>query len=367
MIDSCLLEVLIPTFNRPEAAIRAIKSVLSIDDPRIKVRCNSNGREATLEHFCSQHPNVYYDSFEINLGPEANVHKLLSEATGEFVMLLADEDSLDTTGSKRLLDFLAESRADCQVVSCAVYDTENDRFYYNVGEALTGKYVNLPGFTILSSSPYMSGYIWRTSLLGALDLGLLTGANQKDSDAPKFIAYSHIDISQLLLTNGTCRFYMEKCVNKGAQISSGGLAFAHRTTAPEADQNNLDLNPSVYGPYARVRQFFYRELILTKLKDYFPALSYIVAEANLYTFFFERLIYSRQVVILEKEMTLQSEAERAIADAQIAGHVSGSTLSKLFSESILRTTSEAELTYERLSALKEGLPPQFTTTQLLVV
>ena len=152
MIDSCLLEVLIPTFNRPDAAIRAIKSVLSIDDPRIKVRCNSNGREATLEHFCSQHPNVYYDSFEVNLGPEANIHKLLSEATSEFVMLLTDEDSLDIAGSKQLLDFLAESRSDCHVVSCAVYDTEDDRYYYNVGEALHGKYVNLSGFTILSST-----------------------------------------------------------------------------------------------------------------------------------------------------------------------------------------------------------------------
>jgi glycosyltransferase involved in cell wall biosynthesis len=366
MIYSCLLEVLIPTFDRPEAAIRAIKSVLDVDDPRIKVRCNSNGREPTLEHFCSQYPNVHYDSFTINLGPEANVHKLLSEATGEFVMLLADEDSLDNTAGKQLLDFLAESRADCQVVSCAVYDTENERFYYNLGEALTGKYVNLPGFTILSSSTYMSGYIWKTSSLSGLDLRLLTGANLKDSDAPKFIAYSHIDISQLLLKNGTCGFYMEKCINKGAQISSGGLAFAHRTATPEAEQNNLDLNPSVYGPYARARQFFYRESILTKLKDHFPALSYIVAEAMLYTFFFERLLYSSQVVVFEEEMTIESEAVKAIADAQIAGHVSGSTLSNLFSESILRTASEAELTYERMSALKENLPPEFIATQLLV-
>ena len=366
MIDSCLLEVLIPTFNRPEAAIRAIKSVLSIDDPRIKVRCNSNGREATLEHFCSQHPNVYYDSFEVNLGPQANVRKLISEATSEFVMLLADEDSLDIAGSKQLLDFLGESRSDCNVVSCAVFDTEEARYYYNLGEGLHGKYVNLPGFTILSSSTYMSGYIWRTSLLAGLDLGLLLGANEQGSDGPVFNVYAHIDISQLLLTAGTCRLYMEKCVDKGAEISFGGHAFAHRTAAPEADQSNLHLNPNIYGPYARVRQFFYRELVLTKLRDHFPALAYIVAEANLYAFFFERLIASPQVVILEKEMTIHSEAKRAIVDAQVAGHVSGSTLSKLFSDSILRTTSEAELAYERLSALRTNLPASFLVTQLLV-
>ena len=366
MIDSCLLEVLIPTFNRPEAAIRAIKSVLSLDDPRIKVRCNSNGREATLEHFCSQHPNVYFDSFEVNLGPQANVHTVLSEATSEFVMLLTDEDFLDIAGSKQLLDFLAESRSDCHVVSCAVYDTEDDRYYYNVGEGSHGKYVNLPGFTILSSTTYMSGYIWRTSLLSDLDLGLLMGVNEQGSDGPVFNAYAHIDISQLLLTAGTCRLYMEKCVCKGAQISTGGHAFAHRTVAPEADQNNLGLNPYVYGPYARVRQFFYRELVLTQLKDHFPALAYIVAEAHLYTFFFERLICSPQVVIFEEEMTIQSEAVKAIADAQAAGHVSGSTLSKLFSDSILRTTSEAEIAYEKLSALKTNLPANFTVSQLLV-
>lgn len=366
MTDSCLLEVLIPTFNRPEAAIRAIKSVLSVDDPRIRVRCNSNGREPTLEHFCSQHPNVYFDNFDVNLGPQANGHKLLAEATGKFVMLLSDEDSLDTAGSTQLLDFLEESRADCHVVSCAVYDTENDRYYYNIGEGLHGKYVNLSGFTILSSTTYMSGYIWKTSLLGELDLELLLGANEQGSDGPAFNVYSHIDISQLLLTAGTCRLYMEKCVCKGAQISVGGHGFAHRTVMPEVDQNNLDLNPNVYGPYARVRQFFYRELVLTQLRDHFPALAYIVAEANLYTFFFERLISTPQVVIFEEEMTIQSEAARAIADAQAAGHVSGSTLSKLFSDSILRATSDAELAYERLSALKTNLPASFIVTQLLV-
>lgn len=366
MIDSCLLEVLIPTFNRPEAAIRAIKSVLSIDDPRIRVRCNSNGIEPTLEHFCSQHPNVYFDNFDVNLGPQANVHKLVSEATGKFVMLLSDEDSLDTTGSKQLLDFLEESRADCRVVSCSVYDTEDACYYYNIGEGLHGKYVNLPGFTILSSSTYMSGYIWRTSLLGGLDLGLLLGTNEQGSDGPVFNVYAHIDISQLLLTAGTCRLYMEKCVCKGAQISVGGHAFAHRRVMPEVDQNNLNLNPNVYGPYARVRQFFYRELVLTQLRDHFPALAYIVAEANLYTFFFERLISTPQVVIFEEEMTIQSEAARAIADAQAAGHVSGSTLSKLFSDSMLRATSDAELAYERLSALNTNLPASFIVTQLLV-
>ena len=367
MTESCLLEVLIPTFNRPEAAIRAIKSVLSVDDPRIRVRCNSNGREPTLERFCSQHPNVYFDNFAVNLGPQANVHKLLSEATGRFVMLLADEDSLDTAGSKQLLDFLAESRSDCHVVSCAVYDTDDDSFYYNVSESSHGKYVNLPGFTILSSTTYMSGYIWRTSLLRGLDLGLLIGVNEQDSDVSIFNAYAHIDISQLLLTAGTCRLYMEKCVCKGAQISTGGHAFAHRKVASEADQNNLGLNPYVYGPYARVRQFFYRELVLTQLRDHFPALAYIVAEAHLYTFFFERLISSPKVVIFDEEMTIQSEAARAIADAQAAGHVSGSTLSKLFSDSILRTVSEAEIAYERLSALKTDLPATFTFSQLLVV
>ena len=367
MIDSCLLEVLIPTFNRPEAAIRAIESVLSIDDPRIRVRCNSNGREATLEHFCAQHPNVHFDSFEINLGPAANVHKLLSEATSEFVMLLADEDLLDTAGSKQLLDFLAESRSDCNVVSCAVYDTEDDRYYYHVGEGSHGKYLNLPGFTILSSTTYMSGYIWRTSLLSGLDLEILIGADEQSSNGPVFNAYAHIDISQLLLTAGTCRLYMEKCVCKGAQVPSGGHAFAHRKVAPEADQTNLGLNPYVYGPYARVRQFYYRELVLTKLRAHFPALAYIVAEAHLYTFFFERLIRSPQVVIFDEEMTIESEAIRAIADAQAAGHVSGSTLSTLFSDSILRTTNEAEIAYERLSALKRDLPANFTAAQLLVV
>ena len=46
-----VLEILIPTYNRPDSAKAAIESVLACDDDRLTVRCNSNGFEPSLEKY----------------------------------------------------------------------------------------------------------------------------------------------------------------------------------------------------------------------------------------------------------------------------------------------------------------------------
>lgn len=370
MNETCLLEVLIATYARPEFAIRAIKSVVAINDPRISVRCSSNRPEPALEEFCAEHPNVHFDSFEINLGPSKNVHKLVSESRGKFVMLLSDEDSLRPDLGPSFLQFLSELPNDCNVVSCAVYDKATENFYYHLGSEAHGLQVNLAGFTILSSTTYLSGYVWRRAPLQELDLAFLNGISKSQIDGPNFglshNVYAHIDTSQLLLITSTCTFYMEDFVQKGVAARTGGHAFSHREAETSNHEANLDLNPDVYGPYARVRQFFYRELILTNIREYFPALAYFVAEAQLYSFFFERLIHSLTTVHLDPGITLQSESERAITDAAAADHCSGSTLSKLFSESVLRTPDEAECSYNRMKALADHMPEGVLRSQLLV-
>lgn len=368
MTETCLLEVLVPTYGRPEAAIRAIKSVLSINDTRVRVRCNSNGPEPALNKFCADHPDVCYGQFETNMGPAVNAFKLISDAQSKFVMLLSDEDQLESALGARFLDFLEALDSRTNVVSCSVHEAATDTPYYNLGNPLHGRYVNLAGFTILSSSTYMSGYVWKLEALRNLgELRNLLGANETGADGSSYNAYGHVDVSQQLLTAGICAFFMDKLVMKGATIESGGHAYSHVTEENStAYQQNLNLNPAVYGPYARVRQFFYRELLLTKLRDNFPALAFFVAEAQLYTFFFERLCYSPKVVLIPSTSSLESEAIKAIADAIEARHFSESPLSNLFRDSILRTSEEADVAYEKMKALKSGPPAELIVHQLLI-
>ena len=70
-----VLEILIPTYNRPESAKAAIESVLACDDDRLTVRCNSNGFEPSLEKYRDNYARVNYDSFESNKGPNSNIKK----------------------------------------------------------------------------------------------------------------------------------------------------------------------------------------------------------------------------------------------------------------------------------------------------
>ena len=72
-----VLEILVPTFNRSDAAQEAIENVLGCNDERLTVRCNSNCYDSTLEKYRNLGPRVKYDSFDKNRGAKANIYKLI--------------------------------------------------------------------------------------------------------------------------------------------------------------------------------------------------------------------------------------------------------------------------------------------------
>lgn len=63
-----ILEILIPTYLRPQAAIAAIDSVLAAADPRVAVACHSNCPDSELELAAKQRPALRYGSFPENQG-----------------------------------------------------------------------------------------------------------------------------------------------------------------------------------------------------------------------------------------------------------------------------------------------------------
>jgi|SaaInlStandDraft_1057018.scaffolds.fasta_scaffold01872_9 hypothetical protein len=365
MGDTPLLEVLIPTYGRPESAVSAIRSVLEGSDEKVSVFCHSNGHEPELEEYCLSQSRVRYGSFVENRGPHHNGYTILSGTVGKFCMILSDEDRLDASQLSGLLELLETLRSDCNLVSCAVYSDEESRYSYGV-ESIHKRYVSLAGFTIISASPYMSGFVYRSQPLSQLDLRDLLGLTARYPDGAPYNQYSHLDISQRLLINGSCCFYHSPLVRMGRTIRTGGNAYSHKSHELEVEgDGNLDLNPDVYGAYARVRQYLYRDLLLSSLQPYFPATSYVIASAKLCKFFYERLFAVSAVVRLHEKYDFRSEFLKALGDAQLEGHISGSPFSRMFSDSLLQSQDERATAYALVKSITDQ-PLRGLTKQLYI-
>ncbi len=319
-----------------------------------------------MQQFCDENDRVAYNSFPSNRGPHQNTHKVLSEASSTFCMLLSDEDYLEPEQLPKFLDFLESLRSSCSLVSCAVFDEAESRYYYHLGDPLHKQYVGAAGFTILSSTTYMSGYAFKVEALQQVDLSFFLSKNFTDSDGPPYNAYGHIDIAQRLLTDGIGAFYMDKLVVKGRPLKHGGHAFSHRDHSVEdVEEDNLDLNIKVYGPYSRVRQYFYREMLLSRLRENMTAAQHLLAQAQLYRFFFERLLASPQVTKIPTETTIEIEIRKAVNDVISTEHYSNSEFCRLFAESVLLPNANAHFAYEGIVNLCNSRSPEFCGSLLI--
>ena len=162
--DKITLEILIPTYKRPNSALDAVMTCLRSQDQRVAVFCHSNGFEPALEILRSIASNVHYDCFPENRGVHANFLKLLGSKRAKFVMLLSDEDRIDPKLLSPLLDFL-DNNCRSDLVTCSVLNT-NGTYYYNA-KIHNANWMNANTGLIVDpfGSSYMSGWIYRTEEL----------------------------------------------------------------------------------------------------------------------------------------------------------------------------------------------------------
>lgn len=289
------LEILIPTYSRPKAAANAIEACLKINDDRLSVLCHSNGYEQSLEKYRAMDPRIRYDNFIKNEGVHRNIEWLLGNAKAKFCMLLSDEDELDPVGILDFLNFI-ESDNDMDVVIHSTWDLASDNWFYDFSK-LHLQRVKLNNYLSkgMISPWYMSGITCRTSIL-------------QDGEGVKKIlnpvignAYPHLDlILNILNEGGSLIYYAKKCILKGKDVTFGGDGYSHRADDNSRNGGNLDLNPKVYGPLARVEQFFYRERIISQLNA--PYLFLLQARvSNFYAFIADIDRCGDHVVISEQE------------------------------------------------------------------
>ncbi len=324
-----LLEILIPTFNRNEGAQNAIESVLDCNDKRLTVICNSNGYEPNLEKFRNLDPRVKYDSFELNRGPHANAIKLFSSTNAKFCMILSDEDTVYKNNYKKILDFLENLEQSVNVIACSVYDSTRDNYKWKPSSSFSEHNIN-HYVAISPLSTYMSGLIFRVKPLKALDIPSLLTPTISNS-------YPHLDITLNLLSNGNLSFFHDKFVVKGDDIKFGGHGYSHKTKESlnkTFKAKNYNLNPDVYGPKARARQFYYRENLLNNLKKNIGFFSICIGKLNHIDFFYRSIMRSDKLVILPKNIILKDEVldgyKASIEDNEYSGSMASHLFTLLF-------------------------------------
>ena len=320
-----VLEILIPTYNRPESAKAAIESVLACDDDRLTVRCNSNGFEPSLEKYRDNYARVNYDSFESNKGPNSNIKKLFNESNAKFCMLLSDEDRVNCEEYKNILNFLENLDESTQVIACSVFDKLKSNYYWKPSSKISC--CSIHNYVALSPlSTYMTGFIYRVESLKALNISELMNKSTGN-------AYVHLDVTLYMLQKGKLEFFKDRFVEKGADIEYGGDGYSHKVkelSSNVSDIENMDLNPNVYGTKARVRQFCYRESLLHKLKSHIGFISFCIGKLNYIDFFYKSIMRVDKLVLMQENTALKSEIVSALADSKANNEFSGSASSYIF-------------------------------------
>jgi len=94
-----LVSVGIPTYNRAAKLTRAIESVLAQTHANLELVISDNASAdetvALCESFRESDARVRYLRSPVNRGPTANFNTLFGEFTGDYAMLLSDDDWLD--------------------------------------------------------------------------------------------------------------------------------------------------------------------------------------------------------------------------------------------------------------------------------
>lgn len=150
------LVLAIPSFNRPDSALRASQQLLSSPLPNeVTFLLADNGSNISsyskVSNFILSKPSAVFLRFEENLGFGLNLLRLIEHVESDYVLLMSDEDHLNTTQLGELLDFLRERNPSL----CILRDFDSTRA---ISKRLRVKHLK-------GSSNYMSGIVINMNLV----------------------------------------------------------------------------------------------------------------------------------------------------------------------------------------------------------
>jgi len=175
-----ILTICIPTLNRQDWAIQAIKSVrLHQYDGRVALAISNNSSETSyddLRRLLSDYTafDVQYYEHSVRLSIDEHMHYVVSMADTEYVYLLGDDDYFEDGGLEYLLQIIDKSRPD--LVLCA----NSANAPRDVSDLISYKDVSVAFWDLRYEAPFGSVLVKKSLLDDQFFLGLYGSAHAYD-------------------------------------------------------------------------------------------------------------------------------------------------------------------------------------------
>lgn len=239
--DRFLMQVVVCTYNRTDAAIRAIKSVIDAELDDVGVIVHSNSRDSELTRFMEANDLAqYYGEHASNLGGLANFESAVKFFDARYIMLLSDEDELDLEGFRAITEMLRRFK---DVDIFALSRIENYFQLSHTEDFIADRKAALTAYSWMLT--YMSGFIFPSKIV---DVGHFSRYFRDCS-------YTHLIYKMMMEENDLFVIPRQPYVLKNDDVMYGGHAYEHIGKDAPATGYKLK-NPSVYGFEGRVSQYY---------------------------------------------------------------------------------------------------------------
>lgn len=109
------ISICIPSYNRGHRALKLVEELLGYSyDESVEIIVSNNGSTKNVEGYeqikSIEDERIVYHEFDTNHQFYGNLNQVIKMASGEFCMLLSDEDSIDIDVFNHCLNILAENR-----------------------------------------------------------------------------------------------------------------------------------------------------------------------------------------------------------------------------------------------------------------
>ncbi|MEC0328210.1 glycosyltransferase family A protein [Paenibacillus macerans] len=229
--DRVLLSICIPSYNRGKRAYENIIHLLQSNyDEEIEIILSNNGTQNETKAHYEQIKEIRdgrlkYFAFEENQGFANNCCKTCELASGEFILLLSDEDLINFNNLHFIMNKLYASKDTVSVMRTS----STSQYKLSNLVAAPGKEALL---NFMLSSNYMSGLIFNNKLLKK---------------------YNGIEYIKEKLNNSVCFWYphmfWELLLCQYGNVESTDLILVNEGRAEKTEFDNLKINDEVVIPY----------------------------------------------------------------------------------------------------------------------
>lgn len=124
-----LLTLAIPTYNRVEKLKISLERVVEQTQGKpvellVSDNASTDATQPFMEEFCKSHPNVTYIRNSENIGPDRNFLNCYNRASGEYVLLLGDDDLLLPGAVDAMLETLSRKPVFVHMNTCGLRNTD---------------------------------------------------------------------------------------------------------------------------------------------------------------------------------------------------------------------------------------------------